>query len=66
MLVTSRKVGEGVVINTPAGPVKVTVLSVKGSSSGEYVRLGIDAPVSCNIRRAELPAILPGATPGAD
>ncbi len=47
MLVLGRRVGESIVI---AGDVTVTVLEVRG----EMVRLGIDAPRSVPVQRAEL------------
>jgi len=49
MLVLSRKIGERIVIG---GEVTLTVLDVRG----QQVRLGIEAPRSIAIRRAELEA----------
>lgn len=51
MLVLSRRVGESVVIGAgSAEAVTVTVLEVRG----DVMRLGIDAPRSVAIHRAEL------------
>lgn len=51
MLVLSRRVGESVVIGAgSAEAVTVTVLEVRG----DVIRLGIDAPRSVAIHRAEL------------
>ena len=47
MLVLGRRVGESIVI---AGDITVTVLEVRG----EMVRVGIDAPRSVVVQRAEL------------
>lgn len=47
MLVLSRRVGERLVI---AGDIVVTVIEVRG----EGVRLGIDAPRSVRVHRAEV------------
>jgi len=47
MLVLSRRVGESVVIGDE---VTVTVLEVRG----DVVRIGIDAPRSVSVHRAEL------------
>ena len=47
MLVLGRRVGESIVI---AGEITVTVLEVRG----ETVRVGIDAPRSVGVQRAEL------------
>jgi carbon storage regulator len=47
MLVLSRRVGESVVIGDD---VVVTVLEVRG----DVVRIGVDAPRSVAVRRAEL------------
>ena len=51
MLVLSRRVGESIVIGDD---VTVTVLEV----SGDVVRIGIDAPRSVSVNRAELIAEL--------
>ena len=51
MLVLGRRVGESIVI---AGDITVTVLEVRG----EMVRVGIDAPRSVVVQRAELLAAL--------
>lgn len=51
MLVLSRRVGESVVIGDE---VTVTVLEVRG----DVVRIGIDAPRSVSVHRAELLAEL--------
>jgi carbon storage regulator len=51
MLVVTRRVGESIVIELPAGdPVKVTVLGVKGNQ----VRMGTDALDEISIVREEL------------
>ncbi len=47
MLVLSRKVGESIVI---ADDVTVTILEVRG----DVVRIGVDAPRSVAVNRAEL------------
>lgn len=49
MLVLTRRVGESVLIG---GEVTVTVLDVKGDS----IRIGVDAPRSTRIQRAEIVA----------
>lgn len=55
MLVTNRRIGEGLVITLPDGRVIVVkVISVKGQSS---CRLGVDAPADVHIRRDELPPL---------
>jgi carbon storage regulator len=64
MLVLSRRVGESVVIGDE---VTVTVLEVRG----DVVRIGIDAPRSVAVHRAELLAELAdanteAASPSAD
>ncbi|GAB3869170.1 hypothetical protein GCM10028801_45940 [Nocardioides maradonensis] len=64
MLVLSRRVGESVVIGDE---VTVTVLEVRG----DVVRIGIDAPRSVTVHRAELLAELAdanaeAASPSAD
>ena len=51
MLVLSRRVGESIVIGDD---VTVTVLEVRG----DVIRLGIDAPRSVTVHRAELLAEL--------
>lgn len=48
MLVLSRKTGQRIVI---AGDVVVTILAVHGGR----VRVGVEAPLTVGIRRAELP-----------
>ena len=50
MLVLSRRVGESVVIGDAPGQITVTVLEVRG----DVVRVGIDAPRSVSVHRAEL------------
>lgn len=51
MLVLTRRIGETLIIETPAGEhIKVTVLGVKGNQ----VRLGTAAPDQINIVREEL------------
>ncbi len=60
MLVLSRRVGESIVIGDPdesGSAVTVTVLEVRG----DVVRVGIDAPRSVAVHRAELLAELAGA-----
>jgi carbon storage regulator len=47
MLVLTRRIGESVLIG---GEVTVTVLDVKGDS----IRLGVDAPRTTRIQRAEI------------
>jgi len=68
VLVLSRRVGESVVIGDPSSEqVTVTVLEVRG----DVVRVGIDAPRSVAVHRAELLAELAdanaeAASPSAD
>ena len=51
MLILTRRVGENIVIETPAGErIKVAVLGVKGNQ----VRIGTDAPDDIHIVREEL------------
>jgi carbon storage regulator len=50
VLVLSRRVGESIVIGDGAEQVTVTVLEVRG----DVVRVGIDAPRSVRVHRAEL------------
>ena len=64
MLVLSRRVGESIVIGEDA---TVTVLEVRG----DVIRIGIDAPRSVSVHRAELLAELvasnqESASPSAD
>jgi carbon storage regulator CsrA len=61
MLVLGRRKGEVVEISAYGQTIRVTVVSISGS----YVRLGIDAPAPCAIRRAEL-ADKPGGNPGTN
>ena len=49
MLVISRRRNEGIVIESPAGPVKVYVTGVDGAT----VRLGIEADKRWHISRLE-------------
>ena len=58
MLVLSRRVGESVVIGDD---VTLTVLEVRG----DVVRIGIDAPRSVKVHRAELLAELASSNQGA-
>ena len=51
MLILTRRVGESIIIETPAGErITVVVLGVKGNQ----VRIGTDAPDDINIVREEL------------
>ena len=51
MLILTRRVGESIIIETPAGErIQVTVLGVKGNQ----VRIGTDAPDDVQIMREEL------------
>ncbi|MDE2102270.1 MAG: carbon storage regulator [Patescibacteria group bacterium] len=52
MLVLSRKKGEEVVIQTPAGEVRMVVHSI----SGYQVRLGFSAPSHIRVDRSEVHA----------
>lgn len=61
MLVLSRRVGESIVIGGSAEQVTVTVLEVRG----DVVRVGIDAPRSVKVHRAELLAEVSDANAGA-
>jgi carbon storage regulator len=57
VLILTRRVGESIIIETPAGEqITVTVLGVKGNQ----VRIGTDAPDDINIVREELLARLEG------
>lgn len=52
MLVLSRKIQQGVIVDLPGGEeLKVVVANIKGG----VVRLGIEAPQHVAIRRDELP-----------
>jgi carbon storage regulator len=56
MLILTRRPGETLIIETPAGKqIKVTVLEVKGNQ----VRIGTDAPDDIAIVREELLEKLP-------
>lgn len=61
MLVLSRRIGESIVIGDSAEKVTVTVLEVRG----DVVRIGIDAPRSVKVHRAELLAELADTNAGA-
>ena len=51
MLILTRRPGESIIIETPAGElIQVTVLGVKGNQ----VRIGTDAPEKITILRQEL------------
>ena len=50
MLVLSRRIGESIVIGASDDRVTITVLEVRG----DVVRIGIDAPRSVKVHRAEL------------
>ena len=51
MLILTRRVGETIIIETPAGErIEVTVLAVKGNQ----VRIGTQAPDDVHILREEL------------
>lgn len=55
MLVLSRKIGEKIIIETPAGRVVVQVSQiVGGKSQSRRVKLGFEAPKSIPILRGEL------------
>ena len=57
MLILTRRVGESIIIETPAGErITVTVLGVKGNQ----VRIGTDAPDDVSIMREELLARVEG------
>lgn len=58
MLVLSRRIGESVVVGDD---VTITVLEVRG----DVVRIGIDAPRSVRVHRAELLAELAETNTGA-
>ena len=56
MLILTRRPGETLIIETPAGErIEVTVLQVKGSQ----VRIGTQAPADISIVREELVERLP-------
>ena len=51
MLILTRRPGESIIIETPAGElIQVTILSVKGNQ----VRIGTEAPDDISIVREEL------------
>lgn len=50
MLILNRRVGEQIVVATSDGPVTITITDVTRSN----VKLGIDAPPTVRISRAEL------------
>ena len=51
MLILTRRVGETIIIETPAGErIEVVVLGIKGNQ----VRIGTDAPENITILREEL------------
>jgi carbon storage regulator len=54
MLVLTRRPGEAIVID---GEIRVTVLEIRGGK----VRLGVAAPVSVQVDRAEIHAVRVGA-----
>lgn len=58
MLVLSRRTGESVVVGDE---ITVTILEVRG----DVVRVGIDAPRSVSVHRAELLAELASSNQGA-
>jgi carbon storage regulator len=57
VLVLSRRIGESIVVGPSAENVTITVLEVRG----DVVRIGIDAPRSVGVHRAELLAELADA-----
>lgn len=59
MLVLTRKPNETIVIQTPAGPVTVTVLRVRGPQ----VKLGFDTPPGTPVWREEVLAGAGNAPP---
>jgi len=50
MLVLSRKKGAAIYIDHPSGPIRITVVQLKGES----VRLGFEAPEEVVIHREEI------------
>jgi carbon storage regulator CsrA len=48
MLCLRRKPSESIIVNTPAGPIRIVNLS------GQPVKIGVEAPPEMNIVRAEL------------
>ena len=58
MLILTRREGESIVI---AGNIRVTVLDTRG----DHVRIGIDAPRSVTVHRAEIDAQIRGVNEGA-
>lgn len=50
MLVLSRKVDETIILDTVDGIVTLTIVAIRGTK----IRIGIDAPLTTNIRRGEL------------
>lgn len=56
MLVLSRRIGEWLQFDTPAGPIRLKVTKWHTNPSGSLtgVRMAIDAPLAIRIRRGEL------------
>lgn len=50
MLVLSRQVDETLIIRTSDGPIRVTLVDIRGNK----VRIGIDAPKSVRVDREEI------------
>lgn len=50
MLVLSRQVDETIIIRTTDGPIKITLVDIRGSKA----RIGVDAPKSVRVDREEI------------
>ena len=59
MLMLSRAAGDKIYLETEQGTVTIVVVEI----SRKYVRIGIDAPRSMNIHRAELSDMQNSGTP---
>lgn len=51
MLVISRKKGESITIQTPEGPVTITVIGIRSNNA---IRIGVEAPEEVSIHREEI------------
>jgi len=51
MLVISRKKGESITIQTPEGPVTVTIMGIRSNNA---IRIGVEAPEEVSIYREEI------------
>ncbi len=51
MLVISRREGESITIQTPEGPVTVTIIGIRSNNG---IRIGVEAPEEVSIYREEI------------